>query len=263
MLIHKDSQINISVVLGSLNRKSLLQETINSIRTDTFNGSMEIIVIDGGSTDGTCEWLAKQTDVFTMIQPNYKIQDYDGTSRRAHSWGEFMNIGFKLAKGRWVLMVSDDLVLCKDAIKNGMEELETIIRTGEKIGGGAMFWREYPRDPQYHVKVLPDNVIHINHGFYLKEALEDVDYIDETSFEFYGADGDLSMRLNLGGWKTVALKSSFAEHLNKYKAFPWEKKIIQKQWDDSNKVAHVFWRRDPIACAQGLVLRYLDKKRYG
>ena len=65
----------ISVVMGSKNRKNLLKATINSIRTNGFNGNIEIIVVDGGSTDGTCDWLAKQTDVFTIVQPNYSIVD--------------------------------------------------------------------------------------------------------------------------------------------------------------------------------------------
>ena len=51
---------DISVVLGSKNRKNLLKATINSIRKNGFHGNLEIIVIDGGSTDGTCSWLAKQ-----------------------------------------------------------------------------------------------------------------------------------------------------------------------------------------------------------
>lgn len=56
-------QYDISVVLGSKNRKKLIKATIESIRGNKFNGSIEIIVIDGGSTDGTCDWLAKQTDI--------------------------------------------------------------------------------------------------------------------------------------------------------------------------------------------------------
>ncbi len=78
---------DISVVLGSKNRKNLLKATINSIRKNGFHGNLEIIVIDGGSTDGTCSWLAKQKDIFTMIQPNYKMTDSEGIRVLAHSWG--------------------------------------------------------------------------------------------------------------------------------------------------------------------------------
>ena len=66
-------RFDISVVLGSKNRKNLIKSTINSIRNNGFNGKIEIIVVDGGSSDGTCNWLGKQKDVFTIIQPNYSI----------------------------------------------------------------------------------------------------------------------------------------------------------------------------------------------
>ena len=81
---------DISVVLGSKNRKNLLKATIDSIRENGFDGKMEIIVVDGGSTDGTCDWLAGQRDILTIVQPNYSIRDEEGISVLRHSWGEFM-----------------------------------------------------------------------------------------------------------------------------------------------------------------------------
>lgn len=76
---------DLSVVMGSKNRKNLLKATINSIRTNGFNGNIEIIVVDGGSNDGTCDWLAKQTDVFTIVQPNYTTINDKGIKCKAHS----------------------------------------------------------------------------------------------------------------------------------------------------------------------------------
>ena len=102
---------DLSIVLGSKNRKGLIKATIDSIRNNGFDGTLEIIVVDGGSTDGTCDWLAKHTDVFTIVQPNYSIVAEDGVKKRAHSWGEFMNIGFKYAHSDYICMVSDDLIL--------------------------------------------------------------------------------------------------------------------------------------------------------
>ena len=45
---------DISVVLGSKNRKNLLKATINSIRKNGFHGNLEIIVIDGGFRRNSC-----------------------------------------------------------------------------------------------------------------------------------------------------------------------------------------------------------------
>lgn len=281
-------KFDLSIVIGSLNRKHLLKQTINSIKRNHYGGKLQIIVVDGGSTDGTCTWLAKQTDIFTIVQPNYKIKQADGSLKRAHTWGEFINIGFRTASAPWVLMLSDDLILCDNAINNGLQELNQKITAGEKIGGGAIFFREYPCDRDYHVKLLPGQNIHVNHGFFNKEALEDVAYADENSFEFYGADGDLTMRLNLAGWKTIALSDSYAEHLNhkkfnlsrlicrkkavqnnldmklfhdKYGGEDYEPKKIVKEWSDPNNYAKVFWMKNLTACVQGLIVRQINRQR--
>jgi len=204
---------DISVIIGSKNRKNLLKQTINSIRNNGFSGKMEIIVIDGGSTDGTCSWLSKQRDILTIIQPNFKIIDNDGISVLNHSWGAFMNIAFKYSSADWIVMISDDLLLEKGCLELGFKELVKRTNEGEKIGGAAFYFREYPRFNYYRVSILPSGYININHGFYNKKALIEINYFDEKTFNFYCADGDLVMRLNNSNWKTVDLLNSFANHL--------------------------------------------------
>jgi len=271
---------DITVVLGSKNRKKLLKATIESIRNNGFSGNLEIIVIDGGSNDGSCDWLAKQKDIFTIIQPNYKITDKEGVSVLAHSWGNFMNIAFKYAASPWIVMVSDDLILAKGALQNGYDELVKRAINGEKIGGGAFYFREYPRQPYYRVGLLPKGYITINHGFYNKQALVDVNYIEEDDFNFYCADGDLVMRLNDNGWKTIVLRESFASHLvhkpvfkkqklspstdrdiavfNLKYPFPCEVNEIKK-YSDIAIDTMPFWKSAFSNCIYGILLRIYDK----
>ena len=244
---------DISIVLGSKNRKNLLKATINSIRNNGFSGNMEIIVVDGGSTDGTCDWLAKQKDIITIVQPNYKIIDPEGISVLAHSWGEFMNIGFRYASAPWIVMVSDDLILAQGALQNGYDELINRVNNGEKIGGGAFYFREYPRHNFYRVGCLPKDYILINHGFYSKKALEGINFIEEKEFNFYCADGDLSIRLNENGWKTVALGNSFADHLVHKPSFKKEKFSPSIMRD-----INVFNNKYPYVLSQNMLLKYSD-----
>jgi glycosyltransferase involved in cell wall biosynthesis len=278
----KKNKTDISVVLGSKNRKSLLKATIESIRNNGFTGQIEIIVIDGGSNDGSCDWLAKQKDVLTLIQPNFKIKDEQGLSVLAHSWGTFMNIAFKYAKSPWIVMVSDDLILAKGALQKGYDLLVDRVNLGEKIGGGAFFFREYPRQDFYRVGLLPKGYININHGFYNKEALEDVNYFEEDEYNFYCADGDLIMRMNNRGWKTIPLEDSFANHLvhkpvlKKVKFSPSTIRDIEvftskyplpsdkgeiKIYSDISVKTLPFWMFGFSNCMYGILLKIYDKYR--
>ena len=75
-------EIQVSIVLGSYNRLNFIKLTIDSIRRETQNLSHEIIVVDGGSDDGTMQWLACQKDVITIIQHN-----------RGNGWEKMLNVG--------------------------------------------------------------------------------------------------------------------------------------------------------------------------
>lgn len=269
---------DISVVMGSKNRKNLIKATIESIRNNGFNGSIEIIVVDGGSTDGTCDWLAKQTDVFTIVQPNYSVE-IDGIKKRAHSWGEFMNIGFKFAHSEFICMVSDDLILAPGCLQKGYDEIRNRLANGEKIGGGAFYFREYPRHDYYRVIMLAGNNVHINHGIYYRPAMETVNWLDETNFSFYCADGDFTMRLNRGGWKTIAFEECFAAHLvhvpKSKKSIPgWMKQDMEtydrmypekvenniKKHDQVPEInVNGFWKHALKNVLLGYLLKYIDK----
>lgn len=217
---------DISVVMGSKNRKNLIKATINSIRNNGFNGNIEIIVVDGGSTDGTCDWLAKQKDVFTIIQPNYNVINEKGIKVRAHSWGEFMNIGFKAAHSDFICMVSDDLILAPGCLQKGYDEIRRKIEDGEKIGGGAFFFREYPRGKEYKAGRVFNNFVLINHGYFYKPALEKIGWLDEITYNFYCGDGDIAIRLNESGWRTIFLEDCFALHLS----HPPMRSLLLSEW---------------------------------
>lgn len=200
----------ISVVLGTLNRLSYLQATVESIRNSAVSLPLEIIVVDGGSKDGTLDWLTRQSDLITIVQHN--IAFVDGKKIRKKSWGYFMNLGFKVAQGELICMISDDSVLHPGALENGLQTYLEALKSGVNVGAVAFRWRSYPEESQYRVGYTLGGKMFVNHGYYVREALSSVGWIEEEALKFYFADGDVCLKLANTGYEVICGEESYVEH---------------------------------------------------
>lgn len=209
---NSDKKDGVSVVLGSYNRISFLKLTIESIRQELSNApfSTEIIVIDGGSTDGSLDWLSKQKDIITIIQHNRGT--WMGKKIPRRSWGFFMNLGFKCAHNKYICMLSDDCLVISNAIIKGYNLFEEQLKAHQNVGAVAFYWRNWPEQDKYLVGFTLGNKMFVNHGMYLNKAIRDVGYIDEDNFTFYHADGDLCLKLWQKGYSVIDAPDSFIEH---------------------------------------------------
>ena len=199
----------VSVVFGSFNRRPYLMATLASIRAHDFDGPMEIIAVDGGSTDGALEYLVSQKDVVTIVQHNRGEWRDKPIARR--SWGYFMNLAFKAAQGKFICMISDDCLLVPGAIRNGIEAYREAAATGQLVGAVAFYFSNRPGPDDYYVNTVY-GVLNVNHGLYRREALVAINYADEDAFAFYNADSDLCMRMHDAGYAIVDSPGSFVEH---------------------------------------------------
>ncbi len=200
----------VSVVLGSFERLDFLKLTLDTLRAELDSVAHEIIVVDGGSSDGTLEWLVRQKDVITIVQHNRG--DWRGRKVERRSWGYFMNLGFRAANGKFVCMVSDDCLVVPGAIREGIRKFTEELEGGVKLGALAFFWRNWPEDENYLVGYTLGKKLFVNHGMYLRSALEEVGFIDEDTYLFYHADGDLCLKLWNAGYTCDYSPKSYIEH---------------------------------------------------
>ncbi len=202
----------ISVVLGTFNRGRYLRKTIRTVREELEDLEHEIIVVEGGSTDGSIKWLIRQKDIITIVQHNRG--EWRGERIERRSWGYFMNLGFKAATGKFVCMLSDDCLVVPGAIKNGYHLFERELAKEMTLGAVAFYFRDWPGESEYRVGRTWGNRLFVNHGLYLSEALAAVGYADEATYRFYHADGDLSLRMWEAGYACIDSPDSHIEHLS-------------------------------------------------
>lgn len=86
--------MNISVVIPTYNRSTLVRRAIESILAQEYAYDVEIIVVDDGSTDNTKDILQKY-DITYISQPNQGI-----SSAR--------NSGIRCAKYDWIMLLDSD-----------------------------------------------------------------------------------------------------------------------------------------------------------
>ncbi|RJP46730.1 MAG: glycosyltransferase [Desulfobacteraceae bacterium] len=251
------NEFNISLVLGSLNRFEYLKAAIMTVRREIQQiPSSEIIVIDGGSTDGSLEWLIKQKDIILILQHNHGYWNEEKIKKQ--NWGYYMNLGFKSARYDHILMISDDCLLIRGAIINGLRQINELKRDNTKIGGLAFQWRHWPDWEKYGVAFFY-NKAHLNHGIYLKEALMEVGYADEVNYSFYAGDVDLSFKLHEAGLPIMPAESSYLEHCNhvsksykrdNYRGQEKEEAVLREKWSKIWGTDYfennIRWRREVV-----------------
>lgn len=106
--------VDISIVTGTLNRLSLLQDMVASARAARHAGlSYEVVVVDGGSTDGTQAWCRTQGDIHLIEH-----------GERRGAIRAFCD-GARAATGEYVILANDDIVFEGHGLTRAWVHLET------------------------------------------------------------------------------------------------------------------------------------------
>ena len=110
-------------LIVTYNRLSDLKICVEAVRKQTYRG-FNILVVNNGSTDGTKEWLARQTDIITINQENL-----------GGAGGFYTGMKYMYDNGyEWLIMMDDDGIPDKDEIKNLIQSYDKVVSaTGKEV----------------------------------------------------------------------------------------------------------------------------------
>lgn len=217
-------QPDISVIILSYNTKDLTLACLRALLDSNLEKStMEVILVDNASTDGTVQEVRAVFPSVTCVVNTTNVGFARGN-----------NVGIRRAKGRYILLLNSDTEVDKDAIRTVLHFMEDHPRAGVAtaklvLGDGTIdpaCHRGFPTPwaaftyftkletlfphstlfGQYHMGYKTMNVPHevdaVSGAFLMvrKKVVDEVGLLDEDFF-MYGEDLDWAYRIKELGWE--------------------------------------------------------------
>jgi len=223
----------VSVLITTYNSASVLEACLQSIFQQDY-ASIEVIVVDNASTDGTRGVLERIGDKVRVI--------CNGVNT---GFAAAQNEALAQARGDWLLSLNPDVMLGPDFIATLVAAGEADPRVGA-VCGKLLRWR--PGEPGERTQVIDStgiyflrNLRHLDRGsdeldrgqyeqqeyvigatgaaaLYRREMVEDIsvagEFFDEDFFA-YREDADVAWRAQLMGWRCVYVPRAVAWHVRR------------------------------------------------
>ena len=177
----------ISVVMPLLNAARHLQRSLGSLAEQRYK-NFEVILVDGGSVDGTVALAAELLEGFSIA---HRIKLLAGSSIY-----EAMNCGVDLAEGDWTyFMGSDDRLLTADVFEGIGPYLRTA-RPAVLVLHGDVWIEEpgYRYGQSWDLPRLLDRNISHQSAFYRRNTIQSLQISYNTRYTLY-ADWDYNLKL--------------------------------------------------------------------
>jgi len=176
----------ISIITGTLNRIELLKYVVSN--TVDRSDKLELILVDGGSTDGTIEYIKN------LNHDRIKLIEVGERSFYPH----FMNLGLKEAKYDWIAQWNDDVLLINDWD-------DVFNKLNDEISAYIFDWNRGTLE-NFERKKFDDKWISFSHcmnfGIYKKMIFKEIGMYD-SKFKYYECDHDMTMRVLSFGYKVM------------------------------------------------------------
>lgn len=128
------SNPDLSIIIVSYNTREILRACLNSLFDAGENLSLQVIVVDNASRDGSA----------TMVQQDFPAAELVASQINL-GFAAGNNVGFKQVRGNYVLLLNPDALLNKDALSRAMGYMKADATIG--MGGGRLLGRDGSLQP--------------------------------------------------------------------------------------------------------------------
>lgn len=214
----------VSVLILTFNRADLLKNCLDSVLKSDYP-NLEFVVSDNGSKEDIADFVKKKFS-------RKKIQVVRLNKNKGLTGG--FNFGFTFCKGKYVMLLSNDTKIAKDAISNMVEMAEKDSSIG--IVSPQIIQMRNPRFLHnvgsfitksgllYHYGILQNQnrklykksyyIFSCNGaGFLIRKETAECSGLFEESFFYFYDDSDLSHRVWLSGYSVVYCPRAYLWHV--------------------------------------------------
>lgn len=225
--------MDISVIIVGWNARHYLELCLESLTTTPPRRSMEIIVVDNASSDGSVEMIEAKFPQVKLIRNNENLGFAKGN-----------NVGIRQCRGRYIALVNPDVIVfpgCLDALGNFLDQNPKVGNVGPRVLNPDMTMqstcRRFPtiwnnfcmatglatafKESRFlagehmfyfaHDRMLPVDVLVGCFSMIRRETFDEVGLLDERLF-MYGDDVDWCRRCWKAGWQVVFFPEAKAIH---------------------------------------------------
>jgi GT2 family glycosyltransferase len=218
------TSVDISVVIVGWNAKQYLELCLESLAKAPPRRSMEILVVDNASTDGSVEMIEAKFPCVKLIKSGENLGFAKGN-----------NVAIRQCQGRYIALVNPDVIVfagCLDALADFLDENPQVGNVGPRVLNPDMsmqstcrrfptLWNNFCSAAGLSTRFKNSRFFAGEHMFYFshdrtlavdvlvgcfsmirREAFDRVGLLDEDLF-MYGDDVDWCRRARNAGWQVV------------------------------------------------------------
>jgi GT2 family glycosyltransferase len=227
------TSIDISVVIVGWNARHYLELCLESVAKAPPRRSMELLVVDNASTDGSVEMIEAKFPWVKLIKSSENLGFAKGN-----------NVAIRQCHGRYIALVNPDVIVfpgCLDALADFLDENPKVGNVGPRVLNPDMsmqstcrrfptLWNNFCSTTRLerafkgsrffsgehmfyfpHDRTLPVDVLVGCFSMIRREAFDTVGLLDEGLF-MYGDDVDWCRRARKAGWQVVFYPGGQAIH---------------------------------------------------